>query len=255
MKSGGVGQRFLDYTGFTSLINFSRVISAGAGRLWFEQYAYPELVKNPGDKDLRRKLSDLYGMSDEQLDKIAKNGYGPDDVRRMELGAANWTTGSNRPSEMPPAFRPGQECESYRAPPGNDPAHDAIASRLMFKTANLVHCAVFERLQIRLEESRAVPPDRAICPECRFAGFALEQILSLRHQMTGSSEAELRSGATSGWSSTQLRQKLCGGRWPISRWLLVSSLRPELFNEMATHEPKDKQKLNQQHRSRAPRWA
>jgi len=248
-KSGGIAQLFLDYTGFTSLINFSRVISAGAGRLWFEKYAYPELKKDPENKDLRRKLSDLYGMSDEQLDNIVKNGYGPDDVRRMELGAANWTTGSNRPSEMPPAFRPGKNAS---------PVEHRLATILrmtqslhgfMFKTANLVNRAVFE--QLYKSDWKSPAPYHLIgrfAFNAGLAGFALEQIQALRHRMSGSSEADIEKRRHE-W----LEQHPASAEslwWSMANISMAVGIQPmtELFNEMATRDPKDKQKLNQQHR-------
>ena len=145
MKTGGLDQKMLDFNGFTAVLNFSRVISASAGRLWFEKYAYPELKKNPGNPVLRRKLNDLYGMTNEQMDKIAAEGYGPQDVKRMELGAANWTTGSGRPTELPPALRGTT----------GDPLYDRLTTLLrisqslhgfMFKTANLVNRTVWHEL-------------------------------------------------------------------------------------------------------------
>lgn len=249
MKPGGVAQGVLDWNGFTFLVRFSRVLSSAAGRHWFEKYVYPELRKDPANPILRRKLTDLYGLSGAQIDDIAKNGYTADDVRRIELGAANWVTGSNRPSEMPPIFRARKDADLLE--------HHLIAMvrmtqalhGFMFKTANFVNRTLFEELA--KSNWKSAEPYHLITRfafNAGLAGFALEEIMHLRHQMTGSSEAEIEkrrhewllahpASAESLW-------------WGMANLSLAVGLQPatELFNELATHDPKDKEKMNEQHR-------
>jgi hypothetical protein len=249
MKSGGLDQKMLDYNGFTAVLNFSRVISAGAGRLWFEKYAYPALVKDPKNPILRRKLVDLYGFNEGQLDDIAKSGYGPKDVRRMELGAANWTTGSGRPSELPPALRGTT----------GDPLYDRLTTLLrisqslhgfMFKTANLVNRTVWQEL-LKSDWKSPAPYQLVARFAANFglAGWALHEILHLRHQMSGSPEAEMEK-----------RRKEWLDAHPVSKEALFTAMSDitmgmgidvltQFFDELATHDPKDKEKLVQQERT------
>jgi hypothetical protein len=249
MNGGGWDQKMLDYNGFTAIMNWSRVVASGAGRLWFEKYAYPELVKDPKSAVLRRKLTDLYGFTDEQMDNMATKGYGPEDVRRMELAAANWTTGSGRPSELPMAAR-------------NQLSDPPIFQRLttlmriaqslhgfMFKTANLVNRTVWQELY--KSDYKSAEPYKLIgrfSASFGLAGYALSELLHLRHQMSGSPEAAMED-----------RKKKWLEEHPVSKEALFNALHyismgmgvetlTQLFNELATHDPKDAQKLVQQSR-------
>jgi hypothetical protein len=225
------------------------VIAAGAGRLWFEKYAYPELVKNPQDAPLRRKLTDLYGFTDEQLDAIVAKGIGPNDVKRVELGAANWTTGSGRPSELPPALR-GTVSEG--------PIYQRLTTLLriaqslhgfMFKTANLVNRTVWQELWH--SDPKSMAPYQLIA---RFgvnfgiAGWALSELLHLRHQMSGSPEADIEKRRRE-WllAHPVSAEGLFTALSDVSMGMGVEVL-TQFFNELATHDPKDKQKLVQQNR-------
>lgn len=248
MKTGGIDQKMLDFNGFTAVMNFSRVIAAGAGRLWMEKYAYPELVKNPKDAMLRRKMGDLYGFTEEQLDNMIANGYGPNDVKRVELGAANWTTGSGRPSELPPALRgtTGQ------------PVYDRLTTLLrisqslhgfMFKTANLVNRTVWQELY-RADYKSPAPYQLIARFGANFgiAGWALSEILHLRHQMSGSSEADIEKRRREWLTEHPLsKEALFTVMSDISMGMGAEVL-TQFFNELATHDPKDKQKLTQQNR-------
>jgi len=248
MKSGGLDQKMLDFNGFTAMMNFSRVIAAGAGRIWFEKYAYPELVKNPKDAPLRRKLADLYGFTDEQLDGIVAKGIGPNDVKRVELGAANWTTGSGRPSELPPALRgtTGQ------------PVYDRLTTILrisqslhgfMFKTANLVNRTVWQELYN--SDFKSPAPYQLIArfgANFGIAGWALSELLHLRHQMSGSSEADIEKHRKEWLTAHPVsKEALFTAMADISMGMGAEVL-TQFFNELATHDPKDKQKLTQQNR-------
>ena len=249
MKRGNIGQKFLDFNGFTLEIQASRVMASAMGRLWFEKYVYPELVKNPESPTLRAKLGDLYGMSKEHIDNIIKNGYGPDDVRRIELGAANWVTGSNRPSEMPPAFRASKDANPVEHRLVTLFRMTQMLHGFMFKTANLVNRTVFERLY--KSDWKSIEPYHVVTRfafNAGLAGFALEQLLHLRHQMQGSSEAEIEKHRHE-W----LEQHPASAEalwWSMANMSMAVGIQPlsDLFNEMATRNPKDRQKLASQHR-------
>jgi hypothetical protein len=249
MRRGNIGQKFLDFTGFTFEIQASRVLSSAMGRHWFEKYAYPELVKDPKNPVLRRKLTDLYGMSDEQLDNIAKNGYGPDDVRRIELGAANWVTGSNRPSEMPPMFRPKKDADPIDYHFSTLWRSTQMLHGFMFKTANLVKRTVFDELY--RSNWKSVEPYHLVARfafNAGLAGFALEQLLTLRHKLQHSSEAEIEQHRHE-W----LEQHPASAEalwWSMANMSMAIGVQPlaDLFNELATRNPKDREKLATQHR-------
>ena len=248
MKTGGLDQKMLDFNGFTAMMYVSRAIAAGAGRLWLEKYAYPELAKDPKNPMLRRKLTDLYGFTDEELDNLAAKGYGPATVKKVELGAANWTTGSGRPSELPPALRGTS----------GEPLYDRLTTLLrisqslhgfMFKTANLVNRTVWQELYHADWKSPA--PYQLIArfgANFGIAGWALQEILHLRHQMSGSSEAEIEKRRREWLAAHPIsKEALFTAMADVSMGMGVEVL-TQFFNELATHDPKDKQKLVQQNR-------
>lgn len=248
MKTGGLDQKMLDFNGFTAMMYISRAVAAGAGRLWLEKYAYPELAKDPKNPMLRRKLTDLYGFTDDELDSLATKGYGPDTVKRVELGAANWTTGSGRPSELPPALRGTS----------GEPLYDRLTTLLrisqslhgfMFKTANLVNRTVWQELYHA--DFKSPEPYRLIArfgANFGIAGWALSELLHLRHQMSGSSEAEIEKRRREWLAAHPMsKEALFTGMADISMGMGVEVL-TQFFNELATHDPKDTQKLVQQNR-------
>lgn len=146
LHSGGLDQKMLTVTGFTPAIWLSRIISGASGRVFLERYAAPALAKDPNDKALRRKLTDLYGYSDVDLDRIAHKGYDASDVKRAMIAAADWTTGSGRPSELPPAIRTVDDHPITR----QFNAFYRLTWQLKtftFKTSNLVNRTVFEGLK------------------------------------------------------------------------------------------------------------
>lgn len=249
MKTGGLDQKLLDFNGFTLTLYASRMIAVGAGRLWLEKYAYPELKRNPGNDALRRKLTDLYGYTPEGIDRLVEKGYGPEDVKRAELAAANWTTGSGRPSELPPALRGTS----------GDPIYDRLTTLLrisqslhgyMFKTANLVNRTVWQEL--RKADYKSVEPYKLIA---RFslnfglAGLALSEILHIRHQMSGSPEADIEKRRQE-WINEHPASKeaLFMALSHITMGMGVDAL-TQFFDELATHDPKDVEKMVQQERS------
>jgi hypothetical protein len=249
MKRGNIGQKFLDFNGFSLEIQVSRVMGSAMGRHYFERYAYPELVKDPQNPVLRRKLKDLYGMSDEHLDGIIKNGYGADDVRRMELGAANWVTGSNRPSEMPPAFRARKNADAMDHRFVTTLRMTQMLHGFMFKTANLVNRTVFEELY--KSNWKSVEPYHLIGKfafNAGLAGFALEQLLFARHKLQHSAEAEIEKNRHEWLAAHPASAEALW--WAMANMSMAIGVQPlsDLFNTLATTNPKDRNKLAQQHR-------
>ena len=249
MKTGGFDQKMLDYTGFTPLMYFTRMTSAAAGRLWLEKYVYPELAKDPKNPILRRKLTDLYGYTDEQIDHLAANGYGPADVKRVSLAAANWTTGSGRPSELPPALR------GY----SGDPLLQRLTTIMriaqslhgfMFKTANLVNRTVWQELYH--EDPKSFAPYHLIgrfAVNFGLAGLALNEMLYLRHKISGSNEANIEERRRE-WllQHPASKEALFYAMSDISMGMGLEPL-TQLTQELATANPKDREKLAQQHRT------
>jgi ddrB-like ParB superfamily domain/P-loop containing NTP hydrolase pore-1 len=249
IKRGNIGAKFLDFSGFTFEVQASRILATGMGRLWLEKYAYPALVKDPQNASLRRKLTDLYGMDDTQIDRMAKEGYSADDVRRAELATANWVTGSNRPSEMPPMFRATKDA---------DPAEHKIHTLFrmtqmlhgfMFKTANLVNRTVFDELY--KSNWKSIEPYHLITRfafNAGLAGFALEQLLHLRHTMTNSAEGEIEKRRHE-W----LEQHPASAEalyWSMANISMAIGIQPlaDLFDKLGTRDPKDRQKLDTEKR-------
>lgn len=249
MKRGNIGQKFLDFNGFSLQIQASRVLSSAMGRHWFEKYAYPQLVKDPENAALRRKLTDLYGMSDEQLTNIVKNSYGPDDVRRMELGAANWVTGSNRPSEMPPMFRPKKDADPIDHHFVTLWRSTQMLHGFMFKTANLVKRTVFDELY--KSNWKSAEPYHLIgrfAFNAGLAGFALEQLLYQRHKLLNSTEAEIEKNRQDWLAAHPASAEALW--WSMANISMAIGIQPltDLFNELGTRNPKDREKLAGQHR-------
>lgn len=270
LKGGGLSERFLNLTGFTPMIQMTRTMSSAAGRHFFERYAYPDLKEmyhlnqkaNAGMSEgskvavssakyevLRRKLRNLYGFSDEHLDSIAKDGYTADDVRRMEVGAANWVTGGNRASEMPAMFRPRKDADVLDH-------HGATGIRLtqmlhgfMFKSCNFINLAVFEEL--KHSDWKSAEPYHLITRfalNAGMAGFAIEQMLHLLHTLQGSPEADIEKRRHEWLLAHPISKEAL--EFSIANIAVAVGVHPlaDLFTEMATHNPKDRQKLSTQHR-------
>ena len=146
LHSGGLDQKMLTATGFTAGVYISRITAAASGRVFLERYAVPALMKDSENPELRRKLKDLYAFSDDDLSRMAHKGYNADDVKRAMVAAADWTTGSGRPSELPPAVRYVEDHPISK----NHNAFMRLVWQLKtfeFKTANLVNRTVFEGLK------------------------------------------------------------------------------------------------------------
>lgn len=146
LHTGGLDQKMLTLTGFTPSIWISRVVSSAAGRVFLERYAAPALKENPKDPQLRRKLQDLYAYSDEDMDRIATIGYTTADVHRAMIAAADWTTGSGRPSELPPSVRYAADHPISRQQ-NTLMRLTWMLKTYTFKTTNLVNRTVFEGLR------------------------------------------------------------------------------------------------------------
>ncbi len=272
LKTETVDQKLLKWNGFTAILYFSRAISSAAGRIWFEKYAYPELRRvyleneklNAGVIDptthvtsqkyqaIRRKLGNLYGMSDEHIDNISKNNISAADVRRIEVGSANWTTGSGRPSELAPVLRGTT----------GDPLYDRLTTILrisqslhgfMFKTNSFINRTVWHEL-MRADSDywKSAEPYKLIA---RFgiafgmAGYGLNKLREKMHEWAHSSEAGIE----------QRRDKWCEENPASSNaialdlsYLALASGNEEI-NQMlqivATHNAKDAGKLVQQRRA------
>lgn len=146
LHTGGLDQKMLTATGFTLSIWISRIISGASGRVFLERYAAPELAKDPTNKELRRKLKDLYGFADADMDRIASKGYNAEDVKRAMVAAADWTTGSGRPSELPPTVRYVEDHPISKAQ-NTFLRMTWMLKTFTFKTTNLVNRTVFEGLK------------------------------------------------------------------------------------------------------------
>lgn len=249
MRTGGFDQKMLDFTGFTPLMYYTRMTSAAAGRLWLEKYAHPELVKDPKNPYLRRKLNDLYGYSDEMIDNLATNGIQPADVKRIALGAANWTTGSGRPSELPPAMRGAL---------ADNPLEQRLVTLIriaqslhgfMFKTANLVNRTVWQ--EVFHGDLKTAEPYKLIgrfAVNFGLAGLALNEMLNLRHKLSGSSEAEMEKHRREWLNEHPVsKEAIFYAMMDVSTGMGLE-VASQFFEELATHDPKDRQKLAQQHR-------
>ena len=146
LHAGGWAQKMLTVTGFTPMIWVTRLFSGASGRVYLERYVEPELKKNPSNPALRRQLKDLYAFSDEDIDRIAKNGVDANDVKRAMIAAADWTTGSGRPSELPAVMRLHSDEKMAQT-------YNAMVrltwqlKTFTFKTMNLVNRTVIEGLR------------------------------------------------------------------------------------------------------------
>lgn len=146
LHTGGLDQKMLTLTGFTPSIWISRIVSSAAGRVFLEKYAAPALKASPKDVQLRRKLQDLYAYSDEDMDRIAASGYTTADVHRAMIAAADWTTGSGRPSELPPSVRYAADHPISRQQ-NTLMRLTWMLKTYTFKTTNLVNRTVFEGMR------------------------------------------------------------------------------------------------------------
>jgi len=249
LHNEGLDRKLLQFNGFTFLNYVDRAIGAGAGRLWLEKYAYPHLVKNPGDTVIRAKLKDLYGYNDEMIDKMIRDGYTNDDIKRVALGAANWTTGSGRPSELPVALRgAAHETDHPILQKYNTLMRLAWALHsYMFKTANVVNRTVFAE-GYEGHRMRQVVNGATIGGAFALAGTAIQGIRHVLHQAAGSPEAEIEKRRME-W--IEAHPASAESLW----WLMANmasgmalELLVQIFDQLATHDPKDKARMQQQKR-------
>lgn len=247
----GLDKKLLQFNGFTFLLKVQRILGAGAGRAWVEKYAYPHLVKNPGDTVIRAKMKDLYGYNDEMIDKMIRDGVSTEDIRRVSLGAANWTVGSGRPSELPVALRgAAHETDHPVLQKFNTLTRMAwILHSYMFKTANLVNRTMFSEGYAG-HKLRQVANAATTMGTFALAGAALQEIRHIQHLAQKSPEAEIEKRRME-WIEAH----------PVSAealWWMMANISAGMAFEpltqfsdmMATHDPKDKGKMQGQHRAR-----
>ncbi len=146
-EDSGLDRKMLQTTGFTGAIWLERVIASAAGRQFLTVHAEPMLRANPKDEVVRRKLKDLYAFSDEDLDRIAKDGINEHDVRRSMIAAADWTTGSGRPSELPPMLRAASSDHPIEGFFRTVIRAAYLLKTYEFKTAALVNRTVFDEMK------------------------------------------------------------------------------------------------------------
>ena len=143
---GGIDRKLLTYTGFTSGAALSRALGGAAARHWLTIYAQRALMKNPGDMVVRRRMSEAFAFSNEDMDRIAKEGINHEDVKQAMIAGAEWTTGGGRASEIPPYLRSGDDhpiSSSMRTA-----ARMAWTLRgFTFKTESLMNRLVFDELR------------------------------------------------------------------------------------------------------------
>lgn len=247
LRRKGLGGKVLDFNGFTALIYLQRAIGAGVGRIWLEKDVYPALVKDPQNSMVRAKLKDLYGYNDEMIDRMIREGYNNDDIARVSQGATNWMTGSGRPSELPMALR-GKVDDPVSQ---NLSVYLRIAWALhsyMFKTANLVNRVTFSE-GYEGHRARQLLDTAILMGSFELAGAALHGLRGVQHKAAGSQEAEIDKRrqewiAAHPFSSEQLF-------WQMSNVAMGMALTPVemFFEELATHDPKDRAKIASQHRT------
>ncbi len=245
----GVGSKMLRWNGFRWVVNESRNLIADAGRLNFEKYLYPKLVKDPTNKSVRWMLTDHYGFTDEHIDEIIRDGYGPDDVRKISLGAANFSTGGDRRSELPPAFHatPGDSEEAQRAQTifrSSQILHQFMIRTLNFTNRVLIH-------QLVHGDWKTIDPYHHLlrfAVNAGLAGLALSKIRYAKHQLMGSSEADTEKRT---WDYI-MKHPASGEAfaWMLRNYSLSLGFEPGTaqLTEWATHDPKDKAKIVGQHR-------
>jgi hypothetical protein len=248
LKRESIGNKFLRFNGFNFEIQMSRIFLAATGRAFFERYAYPELVKDPTNTALRRKLRNLWGFSDEHLDNIIKNGYGPDDVRRMELGLANNIVGGGYASELPPIFRPDKNASPTMIHLNTLFRCTQMLHQYMIKTANQVGDRVFDEMKEEgFKSSDTYKQLLRFAFNAGLAGFALNQLIYQRHRLVGSPEAEIEKRRNEWLAAHPASSEALW--WAMANYSMAIGLQgpATLFQAMATHNAKDHAKLAGRH--------
>lgn len=238
----GIDRKLLDFNGFTFLNFIGRGLAAGTGRLWLEKYVYPELVKNPGNKVLRRKMNDLYGYTDAELDRMIRDGYNNEDIKRVAVGAAHWTTGGGRPSELPVAFR-GTSDDPVMRKFLSLARINFLLHGYMFKTANLVNRTVFQ--EVRKGNYKPLVP---FLIEFGAAGIFLHGLRQEMHHAKHSDEEGMEQRRI---EYLKAHPHSAEALWyAMANVTLGMGVEPltVLFDELATHDPKDKAKMQSQNR-------
>jgi len=248
LHSGGLDQKMLTATGFTLGVYLSRVTAAASGRVFLERYAVPELQKNPEDQALRRKLKDLYAFSDDDLSRMAQKGYNVDDVKRAMVAAADWTTGSGRPSELPPVVRYVEDHPISK--------HFNSLMRLTwqlktfeFKTANLVNRTVFEGLKeggIKGWSNKEYKAVGRWLVSFGAAGLGL-RMMQVGVQSIANPEAAEEEKRRLRDSLHDPKSALFMELGNVSYGMGIYPLKV-LFDRLGTNDPKDLKKMQQQHR-------
>ena len=248
IKKESLGNKFLRFNGFNFGIQLSRILLAAVGRADFERYDYPALVKDPKNSAIRRKLRNLYGFSDEHLDNIIKNGYGPDDVRRMELGLANNIVGGGYASELPPIFRPDKNASPTMIHLNTLFRCSQMLHGYMIKTANQVGDRVFDEMKEEGFKSSATYRQlMRVAVNAGLAGWAVNELLHLRHQMTGSTEAEIDKRRNEWLADHPMSAEALW--WAMANMTMAIGFQglSDQFKLMATHNAKDHEKLAGRH--------
>jgi hypothetical protein len=248
LKRESIGNKFLRFNGFNFEVQMSRIFLAATGRAFFERYAYPELVKDPTNTALRRKLRNLWGFSDEHLDNIIKNGYGPDDVRRMELGLANNIVGGGYASELPPIFRPDKNASPTMIHLNTLFRCTQMLHQYMIKTANQVGDRVFDEMKEEgFKSSDTYKQLLRFAFNAGLAGFALNQLIYQRHRLVGSPEAEIEKRRNEWLAAHPASSEALW--WAMANYTMAIGLQgpSSLFQAMATHNAKDHAKLAGRH--------
>jgi len=119
----------------------------------------------------------------------------------------------------------------------------------MFKTANLVKRTVFDELA--KSDWKSAEPYHLIARfafNAGMAGFALEQMMHIRHNLQGSAEAEIEKHRHEWLMAHPISAQALS--WSLANISMAVGVQPlsDLFSEMATADPKDRQKLSTQHR-------
>jgi hypothetical protein len=248
LKRESLGNKFLRFNGFNFEVQMSRIFLAATGRAFFERYAYPALLKDPNNTALRRNLRNQYGFSDEHLDNIIKNGYGPDDVRRMELGLANNIVGGGYASELPPIFRPDKNASPTMIHLNTLFRTTQMLHQYMIKTANQVGDRVFDEMKEEgFKSSDTYRQLLRFAFNAGLAGFALNQLIYMRHKMVGSPEAEIEKRRNEWLAEHPASSEALW--WAMANYTMAIGLQgpSSLFQSMATHNAKDHAKLAGRH--------
>jgi hypothetical protein len=261
LHSGGLAQGLLTWTGFTPLIWVTRLFAAASGRVYLEHYIVPELqrawklrenvkanttvgsveIHIPGEAALRRQLKDLYAFSDADIDRIAREGPDTNDVKRAMITAADWTTGSGRPSELPPVMH----LETDSKVTQSRLAFVRLSWQLKtfaFKTANLVNRTVFEGLRDPGWKDKEYQALARFMFNAGAAGMGMQLMMigvKSKTNPAGAEEDKRRLEAALHNPKDLLWLELANVSFAVG--LYPAKL---VFDTLGTHSPQDKKKAN-----------